>query len=133
MDMAENGFRLYAAEKVETREFIGFIGLARPTFETAFTPAVEIGWRLVRQAWGQGYAAEGARAVVSQAFGQLRLRSLVSFTSAVNHRTRRVMERNGMTHDPIADFMHPNLPVGHPLSAHVLYRMVEPRLHVANR
>jgi hypothetical protein len=43
------------------------------------------------------------------------------------------MERIGMTHDPIADFMHPNLPVGHPLSAHVLYRMDEPRLHVANR
>ena len=42
--------------------FIGFTGLNEPGFAAHFTPAVEIGWRLRRDAWGQGYASEAARA-----------------------------------------------------------------------
>jgi RimJ/RimL family protein N-acetyltransferase len=58
--------------------------------------AGEIGWRLPRQAWGQGYAVEGARALVGHAFDTLGLTRLWAETMAVNTRSRRVMERLGM-------------------------------------
>lgn len=121
--IAANGFGRYAVEVRETGAFIGFVGLARPHFEAHFTPAIEIGWRLARSAWGQGLATEAAHAVLDHAFGPLGLDALVSFTTAGNHRSRRVMERIGMTRDPADDFMHPTLPAGHPLAPHVLYRI----------
>jgi RimJ/RimL family protein N-acetyltransferase len=117
-----HGFGLYAAELTETGAFIGFIGLNIPTFDAAFMPAVEIGWRLRPACWGRGLASEGARALVDHAFGALNLKSLVSFTTVANLRSRRVMERIGMVHDAAADFDHPNLREGHPLRRHVLYR-----------
>jgi RimJ/RimL family protein N-acetyltransferase len=118
-----HGFGIYAAELIETGEFIGFIGLNTPRFDALFLPAVEIGWRLAHAHWGQGLATEGARAVVQHAFQALKLPSLVSFTTAANLRSRRVMENIGMAHDPASDFEHPDLPAGHPLRPHVLYRI----------
>lgn len=118
-----HGFGLYATELIETKTFIGFIGLSVPTFEAPFMPAVEIGWRIAYDYWGRGLASEGARAVVRHAFGQLKLLSIVSFTSIANVRSRRVMENLGMVHDAGAEFDHPHLPEGHPLRRHVLYRL----------
>jgi len=86
-------------------------------------PAVEIGWRLAAGYWGQGLATEGARAVVRHAFETAGLTSLVSFTVPQNLRSRRVMEKLGMVHDPSDDFDHPRLPEGHPLRRHLLYRL----------
>lgn len=103
-------------------EFIGFTGLARPSFEAPFMPAVEIGWRLAPHAWGHGYATEAAIAAAAYAFEVLGLDELVSFTTVRNMTSRRVMERIGMTHDERDDFDHPNL-VGHPQQRHVLYRL----------
>src|SRR5205085_371827 len=94
-----------AVELRETGEFIGFIGLSVPTFEAHFTPCVEIGWRLAAEHWGRGLATEGARAVLAGATGEV-----VSFTTVGNWRSRRVMEKLGMTHDPRDDFDHPRLP-----------------------
>ena len=88
-----------------------------------FAPAVEVGWRLARPFWGRGLATEAASAAVSFAFESLGLDSLVSFTARGNARSRRVMERLGMHHAESADFMHPSLPAGHRLAAHVLYRL----------
>jgi RimJ/RimL family protein N-acetyltransferase len=119
----QHGFGLYAAELIEAKTFIGFIGLAVPTFEAPFMPAVEIGWRLAYDKWGRGLATEGARAVVRHAFETLGLPRLVSFTSTANFRSRRVMENLGMVHDAAADFDHPRLPEGHPLRRHFLYRL----------
>jgi ribosomal-protein-alanine N-acetyltransferase len=121
-----HGFGLYAAELVETRTFIGFIGLNIPTFDVPFMPAVEIGWRLAFDSWGRGLASEGARAVVRCAFDTLRLPNLVAFTVPANLRSRRVMEKIGMVHDPSSDFDHPRLPEGHLLRRHVLYRLSAP-------
>jgi ribosomal-protein-alanine N-acetyltransferase len=118
-----HGFGLYAAELIETETFIGFVGLNVPTFEAPFMPTVEIGWRFAHHCWGQGLATEGARAVVHHAFETLRLPGLVSFTTTANLRSRRVMERIGMVHDPAGDFDHPRIPEGHPLRRHVLYRL----------
>jgi len=118
-----HGFGLYAAELCDQCAFIGFVGLAVPAFEAHFTPCVEIGWRLFPDHWGRGLATEAADAVACHAFDELGLSSLVSFTVPGNQRSRRVMEKIGMTHDTRDDFDHPSLPVGHPMRRHVLYRL----------
>jgi RimJ/RimL family protein N-acetyltransferase len=119
----EHGFGLWAAELRQSSEFIGYISLAIPSFEAAFTPCVEVGWRLASRHWGRGLATEGARAAVRHAFEVLALTELVSFTVPANTRSRRVMEKLGMTHDEREDFDHPLLPERHPLRQHVLYRL----------
>lgn len=118
------GWGLWAAEVVGGPAFIGFIGLAAPRFEAAFTPCVEVGWRLARSAWGHGYAPEGATEALRYGFEELALAEIVSFTSVLNTKSRRVMEKIGMTHDPADDFDHPSLPVDSPLRRHVLYRAI---------
>jgi RimJ/RimL family protein N-acetyltransferase len=107
-------------------ECAGFVGLSVPTFEAAFTPCTEIGWRLAPRFWGRGYATEGARLALVFGFQQIRLLEIVSFTTVANQRSRRVMERIGMSRDPHDDFDHPRLPIGHPMRAHVLYRIRSP-------
>jgi len=119
---AAHGFGVWAAELKAPGEFIGFVGLWIPTFEAHITPCVEIGWRLAAAHWGCGFATEGARAAVEFAFGKLGLKELVSFTAVENARSRRVMEKIGMTHDAEDDFDHPGLPEGNWLRRHVLYR-----------
>ncbi|HWZ44613.1 MAG TPA: GNAT family N-acetyltransferase [Candidatus Saccharimonadales bacterium] len=119
----DHGFGPCAVELLSDRSFIGFVGLYIPRFQAAFTPCIEIAWRLAATAWGQGLATEGARAMVSYAFRNLQLEELVSFTVPGNLRSRRVMEKLGMTHNPADDFDHPMLPPGHPMRRHVLYRM----------
>jgi RimJ/RimL family protein N-acetyltransferase len=119
----KHGFGLYAVELKDSGAFVGFIGLSVPAFHAHFTPCVEIGWRLAPDIWGKGLATEGAEAVLQYSREVLRLKDVVSFTVPVNLRSRRVMEKIGMTHDPADDFDHPQLPPGHPLRRHVLYRM----------
>jgi ribosomal-protein-alanine N-acetyltransferase len=119
----ELGYGLWAVEVRATGEFIGFTGLIRHTFEAHFTPAVEVGWRLARSGWGHGYATEAATAALDHAFGPLALDEVVSMTTRTNERSRAVMRRLGMTHDPADDFEYPSLPEHHPLRPHVLYRI----------
>jgi RimJ/RimL family protein N-acetyltransferase len=123
---AEHGFGLWAVEVQATGEFIGFTGLAVPSFDAPFTPAVEVGWRLARPAWGHGYASEAARRALAAAFTTYGLAEVVSFTSVDNVRSQAVMRRIGMTHDPADDFDHPRLPPGHRLNRHVLWRIKAP-------
>lgn len=130
---AEHGFGLWAVERLEDGRFLGFTGLSRPAFDAPFMPAVEVGWRLVRDAWGRGYATEAALAAVAFGFESLGLDEIVSFTAPANERSRRVMERLGMTHDPDDDFDHPKLPEDHPLRRHVLYRLSRPAWEALRR
>lgn len=123
---AKNGFAFAAVERKADRAFLGFIGLSRVPYETPFTPAVEIGWRLARHAWGQGYASEGARQALHWGFSALNLDEAVSFTAEQNAPSRRVMERIGMTRDEAGDFDHPLLDETSPLQRHVLYRIKRP-------
>ena len=120
---AANGFGLWAVERRSDGRFIGFVGLSRPSFEAPFMPAVEVGWRLARDAWGFGYATEGGRASLRHGFEEIGLEEIVSLTSVINERSRRVMERLAMTRDPADDFDHPPLEPGDPRSSHVLYRL----------
>jgi RimJ/RimL family protein N-acetyltransferase len=114
--IAERGWGLWAVEA--NGEFIGFVGLNEPQFRSG----VEIGWRLAHGAWGHGYATEAARAVLEFAFAELGLDEVISFTTVENRRSRRVMERIGMTHDPADDFDHPNVTDAR-VRPHVLYRL----------
>lgn len=119
----EHGFGLWVVEVPGVAPFVGFTGLSLPGFQAHFTPCVEIGWRLAAPCWGRGYAGEAARAALVFGFESLRLGEIVAFTVPGNLRSRRVMERIGMLHDPADDFDHPALAEGHPLRRHVLYRI----------
>lgn len=117
----EHGFGLCAAELRQDGTFIGFIGMSVPDFKAPFS--VELGWRLAAEYWGHGLATEGARAIVHHPFQTVGLAEIVATTVPANTRSRRVMEKLGMGHNPIDDFDHPLLPDGHPLRRHVLYRL----------
>jgi RimJ/RimL family protein N-acetyltransferase len=121
-----HGFGLWAVEIAGVAPFAGFAGLSVPRIEAHFTPCVEIGWRLAAEHWGRGYATEAARAVLAFGFQSLALEEIVSFTVPANLRSRRVMQKIGMVHNPDDDFDHPSLPEGHPLRRHVLYRIARP-------
>lgn len=124
---AERGHGLWAVERQADGAFLGFTGLAWHDFEAPFTPAVEIGWRLGREAWGHGYATEAAIAALGWGFEVLGLDEILSWTTVDNVQSQRVMQRIGMTHDPADDFEHPQLPPGHPIRPHVLYRISRTR------
>jgi len=124
---AKLGFTLFAAEEKSTGKLIGFIGLNPPKWDSHFTPCVEIGWRLGSQYWNQGYATEGAEAVLEYGFNKCGLTEIVSFTVPENIRSIRVMEKIGMKRDLSGDFAHPKLASDHKLSKHVLYRIKRPR------
>ena len=121
--IGENGYGLWALERKDTGEFIGFTGLHRPRFDAHFTPCVEIGWRLAHEHWGNGFADEAARASLDYGFRQLQLDEVVSFTTPENVRSRRLMERLGMVYEPSGDFDHPNVDANSPFCKHVLYRL----------
>ena len=122
-EFARRGYGLWAVEVPGMSDFIGYVGLAYHDFPAHFTPAVEIGWRLDRPYWGQGFATEAAAAAVADGFERAGLDEIVSFTATINLRSIRVMEKLGMTHDLADDFDHPRLPEGHRLRRHVLYRL----------
>jgi ribosomal-protein-alanine N-acetyltransferase len=120
---AQHGYGFWAVELVGIAPFVGFVGLAVPRITAHFTPCVEIGWRLAHQVWGQGIAVEAAQAALRYGFETLQLKEIVAYTVPANLRSRRVMEKLGMTYNPEDDFDHPLIPEGHRLRRHVLYRV----------
>jgi RimJ/RimL family protein N-acetyltransferase len=132
-DLTRDGWGLWAVARRDDGTMLGFTGLSRLDFQAPFTPAIEVGWRLRRAAWGHGYATEAARAAVTYGFDLLGLAQIVSITVPANTRSRGVMERLGMRRDPDEDFDHPRLPPGHRLRRHVLYRLDRDAWHNARR
>ena len=122
-ELDRNGYGWWVMEIRDGPAFAGVIVLQRVPFDAPFTPAYEVGWRLPFETWGRGYATEGASAALRHAFGALHWPEVVAFTVPGNVRSRRVMERLDMTHDPADDFDHPKLAPGDPLRPHVLYRI----------
>jgi ribosomal-protein-alanine N-acetyltransferase len=118
-----DGYGLWAVEIKETGAFAGLIGLNEMAADIPVAPKREVGWRLAFDAWGYGYATEGAEAALQFAFGKLGWPEVVAVTAAINERSQRVMRRLGMIRDPAADFEHPRVPEGNPLRPHVLYRI----------
>jgi RimJ/RimL family protein N-acetyltransferase len=123
VEFGARGFGLWALERVDSGEFIGFTGLHLAEFAAPFTPAVEVGWRLAPAHWDRGFATEAAAAALADGFGRCGLDEVVSFTTRSNVRSQRVMQRLGMSCDPAEEFQHPGLPADHPLRPHVLYRL----------
>ena len=124
---AADGFAMWAVERKQDQTLIGIAGIQRILFEAPFTPAVEIGWRLTPEAWGQGYATEAARAALAYGFTAHNLSEIVAIAVPANSRSLAVMERIGMKRDPEADFDHPQMPPGHVFTRHCLYRICAPR------
>lgn len=118
-----DGYGWWIAEIKDGRRFAGCLAVQKVPFEAHFTPAFEIGWRLPVDAWGHGYATEGARALLDCSFSRLGCDEVVAMTAALNERSQRVMQRLGMTRDAADDFDHPRLEEGHRLRPHVLYRI----------
>ena len=130
--LAARDYGLWATEIVATGEFIGFVGLAAPTWEAVFTPCVEIGWRLDKPHWGNGYASEAANEVLWHGFTRVGLDEIVSFTTLANLPSFAVMQRIGMSRDPAEDFDHPRLEVGHPQRRHLLSRITRDQWKAAH-
>ncbi len=118
--MAAQGFGFWAVARRDTGDFIGFCGLSRVSFPCPVEGEVEIGWRLARAAWGQGFAREAAQACLDWGFGH-GMQRITSFTVPANVRSWGLMQRLGMTRRADLDFDHPRLPEGHALSRHVVY------------
>jgi RimJ/RimL family protein N-acetyltransferase len=122
-DIAARGWGFWAAERRDTHEFIGFVGITVPRHPLPCMPCVEIGWRLAQDQWHQGYATEAARVSLRFGFEELRLDEVVAFTALGNHPSRAVMTRLGMICDPQDDFDHPAVPEGSAVRRHCLYRL----------
>lgn len=95
----KNGFGLFAVELLEDGRFLGFTGLAEPSFLPEIMPAVEIGWRLARQNWGKGYASEAAQAALNFGLENLGLSEIVGIHQTENRASGRIMEKLGMHFD----------------------------------
>lgn len=130
-ELGERGWSNWAVEISASRTFIGFVGLSVPRRALPFMPCVEIGWRLAKAHWGNGFATEAAQATLRVAFEEIELDEVVSFTSLVNRPSRAVMERIGMLNSG-EDFDHPAVPEGSNLRRHCLYRIARENvgLHV---
>ena len=115
----KHGFGLFALEKLSTKEFIGYTGFMVPSFESFFTPCIEIGWRLRKEDWGKSYATEAAKACLYYGFETLRFNKIYSFTSTINLRSERVMQAIGMIKEGECD--HLKIALDHQLCRHVLY------------
>ena len=120
----KNGYGFFAVERKDTGQFIGFTGLTNAPFESWFTPCIEIGWRMSRAHWGQGFATEAADACLQFGFDKLHVQQIYSFTSIHNKRSEQVMIRIGMQR--VGEFDHPNVKKGHYLKPHVLYTKSAP-------
>ena len=115
------GLGLWALEVVSTGQFIGFTGLNPMPEGVPGAGGMEIGWRLAREAWHQGYATEAAAAAADVAFCGAGLDEVWSMTAVLNEPSQAVMRRLGMTLH--AHFEHPKVPAGHPTRPHVVYRL----------
>lgn len=103
---ADRGYCYFAAESLETGEFIGMIGMGWKTFEAEFTPCVDIGWRLDKRFWNQGFATEGAIRILNYA-KERGIKEVFSIASKSNLASVRVMEKIGLNY--LRDFDHPDL------------------------
>jgi len=120
---SENGFTYYATEILETKEFIGMIGLAFQEYKTKFTPAIDIGWRLKRKAWGKGYATEGAKRCLEYGFNELDIKKIISVCTINNRKSENVMKKIGMT--KIGQFNHPELVKHLDYEKHFCYEIIK--------
>ncbi|AHM61514.1 acetyltransferase, ribosomal protein N-acetylase [Flammeovirgaceae bacterium 311] len=115
----DRGFCYFAVDKLESGEFIGFIGLSQQTYNADFTPCIDIGWRLKKSEWGKGFATEGAKACLDYAFSTLGLEKVYAVAPQVNTQSEAVMKKIGMQY--VKNFTHPLLTQDERLRECVVY------------
>ncbi|GAA4464945.1 GNAT family N-acetyltransferase [Nemorincola caseinilytica] len=120
----EKGYCYFAVDTLHNGSLIGFIGIAYQTYEAPFTPYTDIGWRLCKEAWGNGYATEGAKACMEYAFGKCGLAKLYAIAPIINVRSIRIMQKLGMKE--VMHFAHPLLQHDARLRECVLYEVEKP-------
>ncbi|HMZ63329.1 MAG TPA: GNAT family N-acetyltransferase [Leptospiraceae bacterium] len=120
LNIKNNGYGFYSVEEKDSSSWIGFIGINEVTFNSDFTPCMEVGWRLKKEFWGKGYATEGGKACISFALNQLSISDIYSFTAKINQRSENVMKKIGLK--KVKEFGHPKIEKDHPLHLHVLYK-----------
>jgi RimJ/RimL family protein N-acetyltransferase len=118
---ADKGFCYFAVDKLNDNQFIGFIGISEQTYESDFTPCVDIGWRLNQKEWNKGFATEGARRCLEFAFNDIELNNINAICPIINEKSQRVMEKIGMTKRQI--FNHSLLKNNHSLEKCVLFEI----------
>lgn len=121
--LKEKGFCYFAVDKLETNEFIGFIGLSEQNFEADFTPCIDIGWRIRVEEWNNGYATEGAKRCLEYAFHDLGIKKINSIAPLINVRSEAVMKKIGM--HKVKNFIHPRLHDTPRLQECVLYEIYQ--------
>ncbi|MHA1559229.1 MAG: GNAT family N-acetyltransferase, partial [Alphaproteobacteria bacterium] len=119
----EWGMTVFAAEEKASGRFIGMIGLMPVSAKLPIAPAVELGWRLASDVWGQGLATEGARAALRAGFEDYGLERQLAFTTPRNKASRRVMEKVGLLRNMAVDFDHPDISSGHPSRRQIVYEV----------
>ncbi|CAN7205465.1 GNAT family N-acetyltransferase [Phenylobacterium sp. LjRoot225] len=124
--IGEHGFGFWAAERKADGRLIGMIGLKQMAPDLPPAPAIEAGWRLSPDVWGQGFAVEGGRAAIGWGFAYLAANEIIAITAVDNLRSRAVMEKVGMVEQPAWAFDHPGLVENHPLRRHVVYAATAP-------
>ena len=116
----DKSYCYFAVELLKTGKFIGMIGLGRKAFEADFTPCVDIGWRLDKRYWNQGYASEGAKRCLVFVSGS-GIDEVLSMASIGNEASTQVMKKIGMSY--WKDFEHPDLAHKPDISTLHLYRI----------
>jgi len=120
------GFTFWILERRSDGAVMGMCGLKPGAPETPVEHHVEIGWRLAREYWGQGYAREAALATLDWAWANLDTPEVLAITVPANRASWGLMERIGMKRDRDNDFDHPLVAEGNPLRRHILYRIARP-------
>jgi RimJ/RimL family protein N-acetyltransferase len=121
------GYGFTAIERKSDHACLGFCGLSPLNLAPWFPQGtVEIGWRIAKRYWGEGYVTEGAKALLQAGFGALDLHAVVAIAVPENRRSTAVMDRLGMTRDMAADFDHPKVPDSAPtLKRHGTWRLTK--------
>ena len=127
LQLARDGFTMFAVEDRNTATFLGVLGAQTMRFEipNLAQPAVEIGWRLAAHAHGRGLATEGARTILTHLRNHTTLREVVAITTPDNLPSQNVMRKLGMIARPELTFDHPLIAPDHdhPRRQHVLYSL----------
>ena len=124
---ASLGHTFWPIERRSDGEFLGFCGLKiAPENIPGIAGAVEIGWRLRRDAWGAGYAREAAEASLAWGWANLPVDRIIAITTPDNRRSQALMLRLGMVRRLDLDFDHPALAIDDPQRPHVTFEIKPP-------
>ena len=101
-----HGFTRWALDSRDG-DFLGYCGLLPSRPAHPLGPHADVGWRLIRSAWGHGYATEAAEAALADAFTRCGLEEVIAYTAPDNLRSQAVMTRLGLRRDPSRDYSEP--------------------------